>query len=321
MRRNRWGAVHRGMWHALAPVAVWTLIASPQVLIAEEPVQQATLVQPLPATEPLPGSRDDELAQARKRIRPVLNYARQTLKYVDNTVRDYECMLVRRERIDGVLSGYQHLQMKIRHEQQHDDQARIPFAVYLKFLGPARYQGREVLFVHGENDGSMIARRGGSQLANMTLKLNPEGSLAMQSNRYPVTEVGLRNLIVKLIEVMENDHGLEGCEVRFFKNSKINSRPCTHIQVSYPQQREGLRFQRADVYIDHKLKLPICFASYYWPNKPGEDPQLLEEYVYSDLQLNVGLTDEDFNPRNPAYRFQLSDSDAGREPQPSPTKE
>ena len=31
--------------------------------------------------------------------------------------------------------------------------------------------------------------------------------------------------------------------------------------------------------------------------------ELYERYLYRDVQLNIGLTDLDFDPANPDYRF------------------
>jgi hypothetical protein len=57
------------------------------------------------------------------------------------------------------------------------------------------------------------------------------------------------------------------------------------------------------VFIDKQLDLPIRYASYDWPAKPGETPPLFEVYTYTRLKLNVGLTDVDFDKTNPKYDF------------------
>jgi len=47
----------------------------------------------------------------------------------------------------------------------------------------------------------------------------------------------------------------------------------------------------------------VGYEGYLWPEKPGDKPPLLERYFYIDMQINVGLTDEDFSPDNKAYDF------------------
>ena len=47
----------------------------------------------------------------------------------------------------------------------------------------------------------------------------------------------------------------------------------------------------------------IRYASWSWPTEPGGQPVLEEEYTYSDIKVNVGLTDLDFDPNNPDYSY------------------
>ena len=49
--------------------------------------------------------------------------------------------------------------------------------------------------------------------------------------------------------------------------------------------------------------MPIRYEAYDWPTSAGGPPQLIEEYTYINLQLNVGLQDEDFSQSNPKYDF------------------
>ena len=61
----------------------------------------------------------------------------------------------------------------------------------------------------------------------------------------------------------------------------------------------GKGYYAARVVMDFDLesKLPIQIAIY-----DAED-RLTEKYGYEHLQLNVGLTELDFEPTNPDYRF------------------
>ena len=51
------------------------------------------------------------------------------------------------------------------------------------------------------------------------------------------------------------------------------------------------------VHIDKELLLPV--GNLFYDEKDG----LLEDYVYSDVKLNVGLTAMDFSRYNKSYRF------------------
>ena len=71
---------------------------------------------------------------------------------------------------------------------------------------------------------------------------------------------------------------------------------CTRIRVIHPKPDENLSFHIANVYVDDELRVPIRVEGYGWPNDEDEAPPLLEEYTFTRLWLNVGLTDADFQP-------------------------
>ena len=62
-------------------------------------------------------------------------------------------------------------------------------------------------------------------------------------------------------------------------------------------------FYQVQLYIDRELGLPIRFEAYDWPETANAPPELVEEYSYSDLKLNVGLGDIDFDVSNEDYAF------------------
>ena len=55
--------------------------------------------------------------------------------------------------------------------------------------------------------------------------------------------------------------------------------------------------RRAVTYTDAKTKLLVKLEIYDWSNT------LYESYEFKDIKLNVGLTDKDFDPKNPTYNF------------------
>lgn len=229
-----------------------------------------------------------------------LRWARAGLKHIHNHIHDYTCTLVKRERVDGELSEYQYVYCKVRHT---NDAGQASLGIYMRFLAPSAVQGREVLFVEGENDGHMIARKGGRRFAYITVEVDPTSELAMRDNRYPITEFGVKNLVSRLIEVAEEEAALNECSVRYFRNAKVDGRICTGIEVTKQVQREDSRFYQAKIYIDNELQVPIHFETYDWPAEEGGEPQLLEQYTYRNLQVNLGMTDADFDRNNASYQL------------------
>ncbi len=83
----------------------------------------------------------------------------------------------------------------------------------------------------------------------------------------------------------------------------IGPRRCTLIESIHPARDDRFLFHKVRVYIDRELGVPIRFEAYDWPKHPGAAPELVEEYSYLDLKLNVGLSEHDFDPNNKAYSF------------------
>ncbi len=228
-------------------------------------------------------------------LEPALELAQRGLAQLRANVKDYSCTMVKRERVDGKLCEHQYIFAKIRHE---------PFSVYLYFLAPDDVKGQEVIYVAGSNDGNMLAHAGSGVRAMVgTVSLKPDGALAMQGNRYAVTEIGVENLAKRLVEVAQHDKQFGECEVNFYPNAKVNGRICTCVQVVHPVPRRNFRFHLARVFIDDELLIPVRYEAYDWPHEEGGQPVLMEEYTYMNVKINNGFTDADFDPKNAAYKF------------------
>jgi hypothetical protein len=90
----------------------------------------------------------------------------------------------------------------------------------------------------------------------------------------------------------------------------VTDRECKRIEVLHPKQEiavDGVThrfdFHRAIIDIDLQWRIPIHYASYLWPEQPDGEPVLDEEFTYENLELNIGFSDEDFDPNNPAYDY------------------
>ncbi len=228
--------------------------------------------------------------------------ARSCVAEIKSNVDDYTATIVKRERVKGKLGDTQYMFAKIRNRKKKDGKLETPFGVYVRFLKPAAVKGREVIWVENQNDGKLVVHEGGF-FGLLTLKLNPEGRIAMMGQRYPITKIGLQTLAEELIERGESQRKYGECEVRFIKDAKIGERKCTLIQVVHPQRREYFDFYRARIFIDDELNIPIRYAAWSWPETPGGEPVLLEEYTYFNLKLNVGLKASDFDPKNSEYNY------------------
>ena len=242
------------------------------------------------------------LAEQHHPLDPGLEMAFDALRHIEQNVRDYTCTLVKRERVHGELLEHEFISCKIRHAHQ-GDRGAVPFSVYLAFRKPESTKGREVIFVDGLHAGKIVAHEGGLKGRFLpTVELMPTSTLAMRGNRYPITEIGILTLTRRLIEKGERDRRQGDCQVRLIDGARVKDRVCTMLEVVHPEERPHFDFHLARVFLDNELKMPIRYEAYGWP-AAGEKPPLLEEYTYTDIKVNVGLTDEDFNRENPKYRF------------------
>lgn len=279
----------------LAMRSLWQEFANKSIVLHADPGLQKT-----------PG--DLEIATAHP-LDPLLDFARKAHRNHVNNHRDYTAILIKRERVNGKLLPESKMAMKLKYGKKPDTDAARSVSVYLKTLEPKSQAGREVIWVQGRNDNKITAREAGL-FGIVPLELNPDSRLAMMGNRYPITDIGIEKLLGKLIEKGERDRKLGPATIRTTENAEIGDRQCRLMEVIHESptttidgQTIEFEFFLAQIYIDDERLLPLKYASYSWPKQPGGPPELLEEYTYQDLVLNVGLNVSDFDPKNPAYGF------------------
>ncbi len=226
-------------------------------------------------------------------LMPVIRWADKERPRLE-AIKDYTAVMTKQENIGGVVQEAEVMEIKVRHK---------PLSFYLKFRYPRGKNGQEAILVKGQNEGKLIGHGVGLEKKFGTQFLDPEGFIAMRGCKYPMSEMGLLNLVDKLLDVARKDSKYGECEVKYYENVKVGNRECTLIRVVHPVPRKNFIFYIAQIFIDKELNLPIRYESYDWPKKEGETPTLIEAYTYENLKINVGLTDADFDYRNPEYDY------------------
>jgi hypothetical protein len=244
----------------------------------------------------------EKIDQSEHPLVPLLEVAELALQRIDSKYFDYTAVLTNQVRYNGNLREQNKLAVKIRHARVLDDGTKIPFSIYTKFIEPAANAGREVIWMDGWNDGNLMVHLTGWQNL-MRISLEPSGSLAMEGNLYPVTMIGMRNLLRQILEKGTRDLKREPGIVKLKRGLKMDNRIVTMIESIHPVRSEHFDYHIARIFLDEELGLPVGYEGYVWPEKEGEPPVLLEKYFYSEIQVNVGLTDSDFDPANTNYEF------------------
>jgi Protein of unknown function (DUF1571) len=220
-------------------------------------------------------------------LEPVIRGLKFSQKIIDDSIRDYTCTFVKRERVEGELGEQQYILLKVMHQ---------PFSVYMQFLKP--YTGREVVYAAGQNEGKLVALDVGAKRFLGKLSLDPNGALAMKGQKHPITSVGIRNLTEKLIKMNEAETKYAECEVMVNPDSGIGTRKATMVQVVHKTPRKEFKNHVSRIFFDNELRIPIHYDAYSWPAKEGGAPPLEESYTYQNLKVNNNYTAREFDPNN-----------------------
>lgn len=238
-----------------------------------------------------PSATKKPLVPANHPLAPAVKLAMQS-RAVLKSVKDYEAQFTKKELIGRKLVTQQ---MAIRARAN-------PFSVYLKFKQP--HAGREILYVDGKNRNLLLAHEG-SGIASLvgTVSLSPQSQDAMKDNRYPVTQIGMHKMLDVIIGQWVEEGKYGEIDVKFYPNAKLGNVNCQVVESSHPKPRKQFKFYRTRLFLEKESKLPIRVEQYGFPATPGANPPLVEEYTYTKIRTNVGLTDYDFDRSNPRYQF------------------
>jgi hypothetical protein len=119
------------------------------------------------------------------------------------------------------------------------------------------------------------------------MTLDPDGQIALQDSRHPITDVGIGHVIDRVI----GETSRREAASRFVGNELLEGRPSYHVELNATGNASigGLPgARRVDIWIDRELRLPLKIEV-----RDGGGT-LLERHRFKDLRLNVGLTDETF---------------------------
>ncbi len=287
-------------------------LSRPIYRVAKNPGDKRAPTRPQPAAQPRQQPQVPPRAQAPARpapkaaaakkpahpLDPTLNMAREALVNIRKNVKDYTATMVKRETVNGKLTQPETTFIKVRHRQA----GTTPFSIYMSYLKPKARKGQEAIWMEGRNNNKIVGHGTGLQ-GLVTVYLDPDGIIPTMGTNYKIYDSGLEKLVEKLIERAERERRYPECEVQYFQNAKINDRKCTVIQLTHPVQRPHFEFHVARVFIDDEYKVPIRYAAYNWPTTAGGNLRLIEEFTYYNININVGLTDRDFDHRNPEYKY------------------
>tara|TARA_R110002072_G_scaffold238769_2_gene396275 strand:- start:164609 stop:165442 length:834 start_codon:yes stop_codon:yes gene_type:complete len=223
-------------------------------------------------------------------LAPGLRLAVESRRALDD-VKDYTASFFKEEMVGKNRINHQ-LSLKVR---------ETPFSAYLRYENP--HKGREAIFVAGRNNDKMLAHGTGIEAIVGTLELDPSGDRALEESRYPITNIGMRNLLELTIAQWNSELNVPDVQVRYFPNAKVSDVECRVFESSYDTKHKGVKFHMTRLYVDKKTAFPVRVEQFDFPAKTGAKAPILEQYTYLNVQPNSGLTDSDFDVKNSAYDF------------------
>lgn len=243
------------------------------------------------ATNPRTAAAESELPEhvhPSHPLVPALKLAYASRNTVRN-VRDYTAHFLKKELVGNRYITHS-MDMKFREQ---------PFSVYLRFREP--HDGRQVLYVNGANNGQILVQEAGIKALAGTIPLNPTDPLAMSENRHPITEIGIANMLEAVIQQWESDGRYGEVNVEYFPKAKLGDFPVRVIRTTHPTRRRQFKFHMTQLYLDDQSLFPVRVEQFDWPPREGAPPPQVELYMYSKVNTNQGLTNQDFDPRQ--YRL------------------
>lgn len=197
---------------------------------------------------------------AKHPLTAVITYARREQAFLGETVQDFSCRLVKRERINGFLQEMHFIDMEVREGEYQNGRVVQPLSIYLHFLAPKNVVDRNVIYVEGQNDGKMLIRNGGKHFEYVVAQIDPNSDAARDETLVPLTDIGFDRLLNRMIEVLEKHQQVDptgtNTKAERIAGAKINNRPCTVIRITHPQPMPGLEFHIANVFVDEGLHAP-----------------------------------------------------------------
>jgi hypothetical protein len=165
--------------------------------------------------------------------------------------------------------------------------------------------------IHALNDDDIIRKVGGRfRLTALIQKrwlelmrgarplVDPAGKTALKHSRRPLTNAGMANMLRLIIPQCEAALANHDLTLTYEGIRDQDGRPAYVFKRVLPN-RNDYPCSVLTIYVDREYLACVRTDAYDW------DGGLLSQYTYSDLVINPGLTDLDFDPDNKDYSYRL----------------
>jgi hypothetical protein len=218
-----------------------------------------------------------------------LEFLRLALKWHDDRIADYSCQFVKMENIGGELRKPETTLMKFRAK---------PFSVYVKWIEEVT-KGQEVIYVDGVNDGKAYVHPSGLLgILFRKVSIDPLSKTALKHSRRPLTMAGMGNMLRLIVPQCEAAKANGDLSLAYEGLRQEDGRPAYLFKRVLPNKNK-YPCEVLLIYIDCEYLLCVRTDAWNWGGG------LLSHYSYTDLMINPGLEDINFDPDNRDYNFRL----------------
>jgi hypothetical protein len=254
----------------------------------------AALCAETPGPKPIPSTPSPVYPKGLKEMEPLakkepLRLLQTARDWHDARIVGYTCRFQKIENIGGKLRKPETMRMIFR---------KAPFSIYLKWVTEPR-KDQEAIYVDGAHKGKAVVHPPGLLgLLFRKVSIDPRGSLAMKHSRRPVTMAGIGNMISLVTRQCEEAKAKGDLTLTYEGIRHDGGRPSYVFKRVLPEKK-GYPCDVLIIYIDVEYLLCVRTDAYDWGG------ELLSHYFYTDLAVNPGVTDDDFDPDNRAYGYRL----------------
>lgn len=264
-----------------SPAGKGPIVTSPATVLA------TTTPLPSPSAAPRTFAREQILDLAKTDPQAVW---RLGLEKYEREVKDYSCTFTKREFVGGKLKDEEEIDVRFREAPQSvfmfwkrgEDQVKR--ALYVDSPKFRDSKGQKTAKI--EPAGAVI------RLIVSEVEMPIHGKEAKEASRRTIDEFGFKNTYA-ILDKFNNLADRNGVlEYSFEGEDKIGGRPTYRFVRNLPYQGEKGTYPDAKMvlHLDQEWLLPTAVFSY--ADKEGK--KLLGSYVYTNIKLNPGYSERDF---------------------------
>ncbi len=225
----------------------------------------------------------DELAKSNS-----LEFLRTCQQHYLDNVRDYRCKFNMREGAGGGLGEQQVIAVKFRENPYSVDMTWLENPAGAKRISYVQDRwvkdGRQLALVVPSGFGGIVVPGG--------LKLDIHGNEFQKSSSRSVDQFGFRKTLERAIRLCEEARGDPAFSLKYAGRGDYEGRAQYILERRLPYSAGGETFpdRLAIFFIDAEWLTPTAVWSYADEQKQ----RALGEFITTDVEFNVGLTDADF---------------------------